>query len=362
VKPDRDPFDVAAVALIVVLAATATLVGVHTGWHPADADEIVYRDTLLFMRHGMGVYPAQRAALILKEHRPPTSVRAIRPPTLFLALRWFPPGSWRWLVGLVYLADLLLVWRLARFHGRAAGLVAVALGGLWVLGFAPYLFLHAEVWGLPLFLAGLLAMRRRRTWAAVGLFLAATCVRELYVVGLLGGLAVAALPALAVAPVPALAVAGLAAPAARPSTPRLLIRVRPWLAGLAAAAALFAVHSLLASQVLSSHGYNARFGNERRTLAFLLRLVAPISSGAGELFGLVVIVLGVVGAVRIARRDVAAVVGVAGGVALLAASVWATRVYWSACWALPLCAFAPAALALAGETPRPQVSSPAASR
>jgi hypothetical protein len=35
-------------------------------------------------------------------------------------------------------------------------------------------------------------------------------------------------------------------------------------------------------------------------------------------------------------------------VALLATSVWATRVYWSACWALPLAALAPVALSLGG--------------
>jgi hypothetical protein len=157
----------------------------------------------------------------------------------------------------------------------------------------------------------------------------------LYVVGLLGGLAVAWGPVLT---------------GRRETPPPLLARVGPWLAGLASAGALFGVHSVLASQVLSTHGYNARFGNEHRTLAFLLRLVAPISSGAGELFGVAVIVLGVAGAVRVARRDVAAVVGVAGAVSLLAASVWATRVYWSACWALPLAAFAPAALALSGQS------------
>jgi hypothetical protein len=110
------------------------------------------------------------------------------------------------------------------------------------------------------------------------------------------------------------------------------------------------------------HGYNARFGNEHRTLAFLLRLVAPISSGAGELFGATVAALGIAGALRVARRDPAAAVAVGSGAALLVASVWATRVYWSACWAVPLATFAPVILPLArGSSERRELSSVVAS-
>jgi hypothetical protein len=330
----RREFDVAAVAVAFILAFAATLIGVRTGWHPADADEIVYRDTLVLMRHGDGFYDAQRQALIVKEHQPPTSVRAIRPPTIYLVLRWFPPSSWRWLVGLVYLADLMLVWRLARAHSPPAGLLAVAIAGVWVLGFATYLFLHAEVWGLPFFLAGLLALRRDKPWAAAALFLAAASIRELYVVGLLGGLVLAV--------------------AARGAGRRT--RAVPWVAALATGVALYAVHVALSLGVLSAHGYNARFGNEHRTLSFLLRLVAPISSGAGELFGVAVTVLGIVGCVRLARRDRAAAVAVMGSVVLLVASVWATRVYWSACWALPMAAFAPAALGISARQPEEPAS------
>jgi len=334
----REPgvLDAAAVGLAFFLALTATLVGVRAGWHPADADEIVYRDTLVLMRHGMGVYQAQRQALIIKEHEPPTSVRAIRPPTEYLVLRWFPPSSWRWLVGLVYLADLLLVWRLARAHAPPAGLIAVAVAGIWVLGFAPYLFLHAEVWGLPFFLGGLLALRpsptgAARPWAAVGLFLAAACIRELFAVGLVGGLVVAV---------------------AQPS-PGRAARARPWLAGLVAGGVLYLVHVALSLQVLSAHGYNARFGNEHRTLAFLLRLVAPMSSGGGELLGIATVVLGVAGGLRAARKDPAATIAVGASVFLLAASVWATRAYWSACWALPLAAFVPVPLLRSEDRDKP---------
>jgi hypothetical protein len=322
--------DGAAVVLAVLLALAATLVGVRTGWHPADADELVYRETLVLMRHGADFYRAQATALIAKEHRPPTSVRAIRPPTLYLALRWLPPASWRWAVGLVYLADLLLVWRLARAHGPPLAVLAVAVGGIWLLGFAPYLFLHAEVWGLPFFLAGLLSARARRPWAAAALFLLAACIRELYAIGLVAGVVWEVVP--------------LPRPL-RWGTVRT--RVRPWVTCASAALALYAVHSLLAERVLSATGYNARFANEHRTLSFVLRLLSPISSGPGELFGVMVTALGIVGAARVARRDPAAWSALISGSLLLVASVWVTRVYWSACWALPLAAFAPAALPLA---------------
>jgi len=124
------------------------------------------------------------------------------------------------------------------------------------------------------------------------------------------------------------------------------------------------MHAALAARVLSAQGYNALFGNEHRTLPFLLRLMAPISSGAGEIFGIGVAALGIAGAVGVARRDRAAAIAVVSGAALLAAAVWATRVYWSACWAVPLATFSPVALPMATRgaptAPRPPHSMRAA--
>jgi len=331
--------DGAALVMVGILAALITLSGVHTGWKTVDADELVYRRTLEAMRHGVDFYHAQRAALILKEHRPPTSIRAIRPPTLYLVLRWFPEASWRWLVGLVYLADLGLVWKLARRYGALAAAVAAALAAIWLFGDTTYLFLHAEVWGLPFFLAGALALRSRRVWLAALLLLAAACIRELYVAGLFVGLAIDLGP-----------VWRDVVRARR----RALERIAPWCTALLCGTVLYVVHSAFAATVLSAHGYNARFGNEHRTLAFLLRLVSPIVTGGGEAFGIAVTILGILGVIRVGRKDPAAIVCGASGVFLLAASVWATRVYWSACWALPIAAFAPAALGL-GEAVDAQV-------
>src|SRR5213593_1771219 len=111
---NRPTSHVAGVALSVAIALVATISGLRTGYAKQDVDEAVYRNTLLSMRQGEGYYPAMRDALVLKENRPPRSVRAIRPPTTFLLLRWFPPASWRWIAGLAYVGVLLGAWRLGR--------------------------------------------------------------------------------------------------------------------------------------------------------------------------------------------------------------------------------------------------------
>jgi len=321
-------FDVVAVALAMLLAVIVTISGARTGYRSADADELVYRQTLLAMRSGEGVYPAQRDALIRKEHHPPTSVRAIRPPVEYLALRLFPPGSWRWLVGVVYLVDLLLSWRLARIFGGPAGAAGVVLAGVWLIGFSPYLFLHAEVWGLPFFLGSLINIRHHRTGLAVTLLVLAASIRELYAVGLLVGLMTASAP--------------LCFSAGRVPAREAFRRSIPWVAGIAVVSALFGLHALLAAPVLARHGYEARLGNEERSWSFVFRELAPWVSTSGEAFGAIVTLLGVWGAVRVARRDPAALVGGATAVVLLGAAQWATRVYWSAAWAIPISVFAPA--------------------
>jgi hypothetical protein len=340
--------DIAVAALAVALAMVCTLSGVHTGWKRVDTDELVYRRTLVAMQHGQTFYDAQREALIEKEHRPPTSVRAIRPPTIYLFLARFPQSWWRWMVGFIYLGDLLLAWRLARDRGGVAAAVAVAGTGIWLFGFAAYLFLHAEVWGLPFFLLGLLAMRGRRMWIAAGLFLVATAIRELYAVGLLfGAVWVVGRPILLVFTAGSRGRLGRLRSAAAASA--------PWLVAALIGAALYALHSVVAERVLSAHGYNARFGNEHRTLHFLLVLMAPSSSPVGELLGITLSVVGAIGAARAAGKDAAAFVAGSGGLFLLLASIWATRVYWSACWAIPLAIFVPAAISglLGGPDGRP---------
>src|SRR2546423_537877 len=136
----------ASSVLAVALALVAVFAGLHTGNKVLDTDEDVYQRTLRSMRSGEGYYPAMRDALIVKEKARPSSVRAIRPPTLFLFLRWFPERSWRWLVGLIYLAVLLAIARLGEPYGRYGSIVATTAGGVWMIGASSYLYLHAELW------------------------------------------------------------------------------------------------------------------------------------------------------------------------------------------------------------------------
>jgi hypothetical protein len=129
------------------------LVGLRTGYRETDVDEVVYRDTVVAMQDGQGYYPAMREALVAKEGAPPSQIRSVRPPTLYLFLSRFPPGTWRYLVGAVYLATMLLAWRLARTMHPLGGPIAVFLTGMWMVGASPLFFLNTELWGLPLLLA-----------------------------------------------------------------------------------------------------------------------------------------------------------------------------------------------------------------
>ena len=150
---DDHPRDALAVVAVAVVAVAALVSGLRTGWSRVDVDERVYVQTLREMRAGASYYDAMRDALVTKEGAPPRSVRAIRPPTMFLLLRPFPEVAWRWLAGASIAVSLWLLWRLGRPYGPYGGVAAVVLGGLWLLGAAPLLFLHAELWGLPFALA-----------------------------------------------------------------------------------------------------------------------------------------------------------------------------------------------------------------
>jgi hypothetical protein len=305
--------DIAAVVLAVALSLLAVRVGVHEGYRTVDTDEAVYRATLLRMRAGEGYYSAMRDSLVKGKHERPTQLRSIRPPTMFLALRWLPPSTWRWVVGAVYLAMTLLAWRIGRPYGVIGGPLACAAVGVWVLGFSNLLFLHSELWAAPLFMAGVLSARSNRDTTAAAFIGAATVVRELFGLGLVIGLVLAK-------------------------------KRKPWMLAIVIVATLAVVHALLASHVLSARGYEASFGNEARTATFLRILVSPGGAPADFVFGAVTIVAGVIGTARARRADVAARLVLPFSVVMLLLTVWSTRRYWSPVWAPPLACFVPAAL------------------
>ena len=302
----------ASTVIAVALAFVAVFAGLRTGNKVLDTDEAVYQRTLRSMRSGEGYFPAMRDALIVKEKARPTSVRAIRPPTLFLFLRWFPEGSWRWLVGLVYLAVLLSMARLGEPYGRYGAIVATLAGGIWMIGASSYLYLHAELWGLPFFLAGLLAVRRDDDVRAPALFAAATLIRELYGVGLLVGLVMSK-------------------------------RRRPWLLATAIVIALAGVHVWLAHSVLSPSGREVGLGNEPITIHSILRFLSPGDRSVAFALGIIMLAAGFAGIAR-NLRDRAAALLLPFGAIMLVAGVVATRAYWNLTYGPAVSAFVAAAL------------------
>jgi hypothetical protein len=300
--------------LAVALALVAVFSGLHTGNKVLDTDEAVYQHTLRSMRSGEGYYPAMRDALILKEQSRPTSVRAIRPPTLFLFLRWFPEGSWRWIVGLVYLGVLLAMARLGEPYGRYGSIVATAAGGVWMIGASSYLYLHAELWGLPFMLGGLLAARHDKNAKAATLIGAATVVRELFGLGLLLGILMSK-------------------------------RRRPWLVVSVFVVALTAVHVWLANSVLSPGGHEIGLGNEPITVHSILRFLSPGDRPVALVLGIAMLAAGFAGIARNLLQDRAASLLLPFAAILLVAGVVATRAYWNLTYGPAVTAFVPAALA-----------------
>jgi hypothetical protein len=309
---DDHPRDALAVVAVAVVAVAALVSGLRTGWSRVDVDERVYVQTLREMRAGASYYDAMRDALVTKEGAPPRSVRAIRPPTMFLLLRPFPEVAWRWLAGASIAVSLWLLWRLGRPYGPYGGVAAVVLGGLWLLGAAPLLFLHAELWGLPFALAGLVLARRSRPVGAVAALVVAVAFRELYVVFVVAAAAWAR-------------------------------RRRAWVVGIVVVAALAGVHAAFARGVLSSAGHQVALGNEPHDLSLALRVLSPGDTTAGGVLGAVVLGVGAVGLARRWPSDAVARIVATSSVVLLVAAFVETRVYWTLAFAPAVASFVPAA-------------------
>ncbi|MFY9585876.1 MAG: hypothetical protein WAT66_00315 [Actinomycetota bacterium] len=316
-RPTRSPRTTMRLGagLVVLLALVLTVSGVRTGLTVMDEDEAVYVHTLRSMRSGEGYYPAIRDALVEKEGVPPSNVRAIRPPTMFLFVRWIPEHGWRWAAGGVFLASLLLVWELARREGHWAGIVAAVVAFLWLAPASPYLFLHAELWGLPFFLAGLLNLRRGRDgWAAFFLTIA-TLTRELFGFSILLAL--------------------------------IVRRRREWWYALAASLAGGFVHALLAGQILSPSGRDAQLHNVGIDASLIFKVLGPGTTAFSVVVGLGVLALALPGLLRRMREsDPAAAVLLPFTFVLAAAGIVATRLYWSLTWGPAIAAFVPAGVSV----------------
>ena len=312
--------DLVSIVLVVLVAAVALTLSLGSDRSVVDLDQAVYQRTLAGMQSGQGYYDATKVALAEKEGAAPSQLRSVRPPTLYLLLRPFPASSWRVLAVGVYLAVLLLAWRIARDATPWAGPLVVVLAGAYMRAAAPYLYLHAELWGLPLALGGLLAIRRSRWVLAAALLVAAVLVRELYLVYLIG----------AVVWVP---------------------RRRAFAAGVIVVAAAGVVHAVLASRILDPNGREAAFGNETGW-RHALEALGPGGGALGGAIGVAVMVVGIGVLVVLCRRSedrAEARVALTAVTALAIAATTVGRVYWgltfapvAACYAAMVVAWFPA--------------------
>jgi hypothetical protein len=300
-----------AVLAAVALTAIALIAGLRNG-PTADVDEVVFQRTLHAMATGRGYYPSMRDALIAKDGKPPSSARALRLPTLFLGLYKAPERSWRWLVGIPVFATLLLAWRLARPWHAFGGLAGVVLAGCWMVAATPLLYLHLELWGVPLLLAGVLMLRRGRDGSAAWSLAAATGLRELYALALVVGVASR--------------------------------RRWRWLPAVVGVVALLVTHFVLAARVTSASGYEPPLGTDHYSVRYVLSMLSPADRPVAWLVGLACLALGFAGlqAARSVGRDSAAQPMLVYVAVMVPTAVLLGRSYWSLTFGPLLACYVPA--------------------
>lgn len=293
--------------LALILGVAATVAGQAGKGTTFDIDEASYRLTLSFMRGGEGYYEAAQDALALNGGRPASSVRALRPPTLFLAMRYVPQAAWPYVAAVAYAATILLCARLAEPRSLAGALV----GAVWVFTSARFLYLHGETWALPLLLASALAFREGRDAPAAGLAAAAALVREPFAIAILVGIVVSR-------------------------------RRTPWIGAAAVVTAAAAIHTVMASRVLDPTGGQPGLGNDI-SVDWVLAMLSPGGTTAAWPIGVALLVCGSIAIARSWRADAAArLLGpVAAVLAVLA--IGFGRTYWVLMYGPAVSAFAPLA-------------------
>jgi hypothetical protein len=237
------------------VGVTAILV-VWLGWMPSHARPAVngevasYRLAVQHMQDGEGYYGAMSSSLL----RPPSNVRALRLPTIFLL--------WR-VIGLSWPATLAVIVLSGVFVGRLAGPVIGFFAVMWLVltaySFVNEMWTEVEFWALPLVLGSMLAIRRDRWTLAACLMLAAACIRELAAPCLFMGMFVAH----------------------RADRP-----IRPWVLCVLAWIAYYALHMAMAASWLDPAGFEAPLIGTGGFQGFLimsgagLGLLGPIVVGA----------------------------------------------------------------------------------
>jgi hypothetical protein len=241
----------------VTAAAIVVICAVFAFRAPADPvrydnDRIVSR-----MRSGEGYYDAAERTFEEVGGTIETA-RGYRPPTAYLLWRWLPHAAlWPAYAMLVAASAGLVLLLLARnpWGPLLATVYLLALGSHAV----EYLF--TELWVVPLVAAAFVARRRGREALGAAMALTATAVRELAVTAIVGGVL-----------------------AAR--------RRVPWLAALATAAVLYAIHARLVAPHLGDSGTEARLlgTGSVRAVVDMMGFQLPVHSLTGPVVWLLAVV------------------------------------------------------------------------
>jgi hypothetical protein len=260
------PRRLVAAAVIVIGAVFLFLPPQQPGQY--DNDQLIYARTVAGMKHGKSYYRAASDAYRSVGGAVETT-RAFRPPTAFLLWRWIPTGLlWPSFVVAVAVASGLLLLRVTTVP-LVAPVVTIYL---LALGRVSVEYLFVELWAVPLVAATLLAVERRRWWAAAVFAVFATAVRELAAVVLVGGLVSALVHR-------------------RPW--------RPWAASIGAAGALYVLHAALLQPYLVNRGTEAQLLGTG-SLGGMLDM-AGFQLPAHQVLGAVLWALAIVGLVRTGR-------------------------------------------------------------
>lgn len=294
--------------IVLLVAGIAVAVGSIVGARGTteDIDQRVFESAIIHMHGGQGYYDSFAEALREKSGVGPSQVRSVRTPIVSTLLAPFPRPVWRWLAAIPALALCLMAAALAG-PDLLARRLAAGLAGVWMVTSLPLLYLHAELWGAPLVLGAAVSLRGKRNALAAALAWLAAVTRELYLLPLVVGFALAR-------------------------------RRRPWLVALVLVGIAGVFHTVWATRVLDPHGFEPPIGARERYSIYL----GPGSTLPAEITGVVLLIPATAGCIM--RRADPAFRFLIGGLApLIVATALSGRAYWSLTW----CGMTSAAAAVA---------------
>jgi hypothetical protein len=301
-----------------IVSVAGAVVGVAVGLQDhggGDVDQQLHEHTIEHMRAGVGYYDAMRLALVEKAGHPPANVWTVRPPLPFELWQLVPTTTLRLVVGGVFFALLLGIALIARDgqpNDSWLPAAAVALAIPSIVNWSSFLYLHTELWTVPLALFGVAMLRRRPMLAAALLGTAIAC-REMWI--------------------PLFVLAALWGVRAGKQA------VWPWLVAGGLGALALGLHVVWSQRILDPSGTDAAY---LFTWDAFPRVLTPGTSAFAVVVGLTCIVVGGGEAIASRRAGAAAWVTTWFAALTIPLTFWSGRVYWQILWAPFIIAFVPA--------------------